>query len=108
MPIQKLCLVFTAGQESSIVDKNLLSELWKNRRLMALHNDSHEEKNCTKPGKKWGALSHLSVPLYCAAVARAAVMCQTRRWCHAGEGLMSTEVGEQQLTLKALPRKVER
>ncbi|XP_053136702.1 sodium/potassium/calcium exchanger 4 isoform X2 [Hemicordylus capensis] len=41
-------LLSKLGQESAILDKNLLSELWRNRRLMA-SNDSHEEKNCTEP-----------------------------------------------------------
>ncbi|XP_066468259.1 sodium/potassium/calcium exchanger 4 [Tiliqua scincoides] len=42
-------LLSKLGQESAIVDKNLLSELWRNRRLMAADNGSQEEKNCTKP-----------------------------------------------------------
>ncbi|XP_063003707.1 sodium/potassium/calcium exchanger 4 isoform X2 [Elgaria multicarinata webbii] len=42
-------LLSKLGQESAIVDKNVLSELWRNRRLMASNNESHEEKNCTEP-----------------------------------------------------------
>uniref|UniRef100_A0A8C3XMK9 Solute carrier family 24 member 4 n=1 Tax=Chelydra serpentina TaxID=8475 RepID=A0A8C3XMK9_CHESE len=40
---------FNIGQESAITDKNVLSEIWRNRRLMASHNVTHEEKNCTEP-----------------------------------------------------------
>uniref|UniRef100_A0A8C3FRC7 Solute carrier family 24 member 4 n=1 Tax=Chrysemys picta bellii TaxID=8478 RepID=A0A8C3FRC7_CHRPI len=40
---------FNIGQESTITDKNVLSEIWRNRRLMASHNVTHEEKNCTEP-----------------------------------------------------------
>uniref|UniRef100_A0A8D0C104 Solute carrier family 24 member 4 n=1 Tax=Salvator merianae TaxID=96440 RepID=A0A8D0C104_SALMN len=32
----------------AVVDKNILSELWRNRRLMASNNES-QEKNCTDP-----------------------------------------------------------
>ncbi|XP_034963104.1 sodium/potassium/calcium exchanger 4 isoform X1 [Zootoca vivipara] len=42
-------LLSKLGQESTIVDRNILSELWRNRRLMASNNESHEETNCTKP-----------------------------------------------------------
>uniref|UniRef100_A0A8C4VQW1 Solute carrier family 24 member 4 n=1 Tax=Gopherus evgoodei TaxID=1825980 RepID=A0A8C4VQW1_9SAUR len=40
---------FNIGQESAITDNNVLSEIWRNRRLMASHNVTHEEKNCTEP-----------------------------------------------------------
>uniref|UniRef100_G1KIM4 Solute carrier family 24 member 4 n=1 Tax=Anolis carolinensis TaxID=28377 RepID=G1KIM4_ANOCA len=33
----------------AIVDKNVLSDLWRNRRLMASNNESVREKNCTEP-----------------------------------------------------------
>ncbi|XP_026569038.1 sodium/potassium/calcium exchanger 4 [Pseudonaja textilis] len=36
------------GQESAVVNQSVLSELWRNRKLMASHNESHE-KNCTEP-----------------------------------------------------------
>ncbi|KAH1170945.1 hypothetical protein KIL84_006563, partial [Mauremys mutica] len=42
-------LLSKLGQESTITDKNVLSEIWRNRRLMASHNVTHEEKNCTAP-----------------------------------------------------------
>nr|XP_020657897.1 sodium/potassium/calcium exchanger 4 isoform X1 [Pogona vitticeps] len=42
-------LLSKLGQDSAIVEKNVLSELWRNRRLMASNNESHEEKNCTEP-----------------------------------------------------------
>ncbi|XP_005285490.2 sodium/potassium/calcium exchanger 4 isoform X2 [Chrysemys picta bellii] len=42
-------LLSKLGQESTITDKNVLSEIWRNRRLMASHNVTHEEKNCTEP-----------------------------------------------------------
>ncbi|KAJ7345117.1 hypothetical protein JRQ81_001067 [Phrynocephalus forsythii] len=41
-------LLSKLGQDSAILEKNVLSELWRNRRLMASFNDSHE-KNCTEP-----------------------------------------------------------
>uniref|UniRef100_A0A8C8RYS5 Solute carrier family 24 member 4 n=1 Tax=Pelusios castaneus TaxID=367368 RepID=A0A8C8RYS5_9SAUR len=41
--------VFNIGQDSAIPDKHVLSEIWRNRRLMASHNMTHEEKNCTEP-----------------------------------------------------------
>ncbi|XP_007422606.2 sodium/potassium/calcium exchanger 4 [Python bivittatus] len=37
------------GQESAVVDQSVLSELWRNRRLMASSNESHKQKNCTEP-----------------------------------------------------------
>ncbi|CAM5122856.1 unnamed protein product [Eretmochelys imbricata] len=42
-------LLSKLGQESTITDKNVLSEIWRNRRLMASPNVTHEEKNCTEP-----------------------------------------------------------
>ncbi|XP_060612544.2 sodium/potassium/calcium exchanger 4 isoform X2 [Anolis sagrei] len=42
-------LLSKLGQESPIVDKNVLSDLWRNRRLMASNNESVREKNCTEP-----------------------------------------------------------
>ncbi|XP_070589724.1 sodium/potassium/calcium exchanger 4 [Erythrolamprus reginae] len=36
------------GQESAVVNQSVLSELWRNRKLMASHNESHK-KNCTEP-----------------------------------------------------------
>ncbi|XP_006133722.2 sodium/potassium/calcium exchanger 4 isoform X1 [Pelodiscus sinensis] len=42
-------LLSKLGQESTITDRNVLSEVWRNRRLMASHNVTHEEKNCTEP-----------------------------------------------------------
>uniref|UniRef100_A0A452HSJ1 Sodium/calcium exchanger membrane region domain-containing protein n=1 Tax=Gopherus agassizii TaxID=38772 RepID=A0A452HSJ1_9SAUR len=42
-------LLSKLGQESAITDNNVLSEIWRNRRLMASHNVTHEEKNCTEP-----------------------------------------------------------
>ncbi|XP_063146317.1 sodium/potassium/calcium exchanger 4 [Candoia aspera] len=37
------------GQESAVVNQSVLSELWRNRRLMASNNESHKQKNCTEP-----------------------------------------------------------
>ncbi|XP_074854857.1 sodium/potassium/calcium exchanger 4 [Carettochelys insculpta] len=42
-------LLARLGQESVITDKKVLSDIWRNRRLMASHNVTHEEKNCTEP-----------------------------------------------------------
>lgn len=56
--------VFHAGQDSAIVEKNVLSELWRNRRLMASNNESQEEKNCTEPGKKWRLLYGILGPTF--------------------------------------------
>ncbi|XP_054827755.1 sodium/potassium/calcium exchanger 4 [Eublepharis macularius] len=42
-------LLSKLGQESSIVNKNVVSESWKNRRLMASNNKSLEKENCTAP-----------------------------------------------------------
>lgn len=43
--------LFNTGPESTIAHKRVLSEIWRNRRLMASPNGTHEEKNCTEPGK---------------------------------------------------------
>lgn len=43
--------VFNIGQESAVADRHVLSETWRNRRLMASPNGTHEGKNCTEPGK---------------------------------------------------------
>jgi len=43
--------LFNIGRESAIADKHVLSEIWRNRRLMASPNGTHEGKNCTEPGK---------------------------------------------------------
>ncbi|XP_061467971.1 sodium/potassium/calcium exchanger 4 isoform X2 [Rhineura floridana] len=45
-------LLSKLGQESAVVDKNVQSELWRNRRLMASNNESREQTNCTKPAIK--------------------------------------------------------
>ncbi|PKU37470.1 sodium potassium calcium exchanger 4 isoform x1 [Limosa lapponica baueri] len=42
-------LLSRLGQESTIADRRVLSEIWRNRRLMASPNGTHEEKNCTEP-----------------------------------------------------------
>ncbi|XP_006271140.2 sodium/potassium/calcium exchanger 4 [Alligator mississippiensis] len=45
-----LCSLLAApGQESATADKRILSEIWRNRRLMVSQNGTHEEKNCTDP-----------------------------------------------------------
>lgn len=43
--------LFNVGRESTTADRRVLSEVWRNRRLMASPNGTHEEKNCTEPGK---------------------------------------------------------
>ncbi|GAB0190886.1 ras and Rab interactor 3-like [Grus japonensis] len=45
-------LLSRLGRESTIADKRVLSEIWRNRRLMASPNGTHEEKNCTEPGRQ--------------------------------------------------------
>uniref|UniRef100_A0A663M5K1 Solute carrier family 24 member 4 n=1 Tax=Athene cunicularia TaxID=194338 RepID=A0A663M5K1_ATHCN len=35
--------------KSTVVDRRVSSEMWRNRRLMASPNGTHEEKNCTEP-----------------------------------------------------------
>ncbi|XP_044292287.1 sodium/potassium/calcium exchanger 4 isoform X1 [Varanus komodoensis] len=71
-------LLSKLGQESPAVDKNVLSEFWRNRRLMASNNESHEAKNCTEPAihefpddlftnkerKKGAILLHITGALY--------------------------------------------
>lgn len=53
---EKICasghnvFLFNIGQESAIPDRSIVSGMWKNRRLMASPNGTHEE-NCTEPGK---------------------------------------------------------
>lgn len=42
--------LFNIGRESTIADRRTLSEIWRNRRLMASPNGT-EVKNCTEPGK---------------------------------------------------------
>uniref|UniRef100_A0A663M625 Solute carrier family 24 member 4 n=1 Tax=Athene cunicularia TaxID=194338 RepID=A0A663M625_ATHCN len=41
--------LFNIGRESTVVDRRVSSEMWRNRRLMASPNGTHEEKNCTEP-----------------------------------------------------------
>lgn len=43
--------LFNIGQESAGPDRSIVSGMWRNRRLMASPNGTHEEKNCTEPGK---------------------------------------------------------
>ncbi|XP_064279611.1 sodium/potassium/calcium exchanger 4 isoform X2 [Passer domesticus] len=42
-------LLSRAGQESAVADRSIVSGIWRNRRLMASPNGTHEEKNCTEP-----------------------------------------------------------
>ncbi|XP_071413748.1 sodium/potassium/calcium exchanger 4 isoform X2 [Pithys albifrons albifrons] len=42
-------LLSRAGRESNVAERGIVSELWRNRRLMASPNGTHEEKNCTEP-----------------------------------------------------------
>ncbi|XP_041273665.1 ras and Rab interactor 3-like [Onychostruthus taczanowskii] len=42
-------LLSRAGQESAVADRSILSGIWRNRRLMASPNGTHEDKNCTEP-----------------------------------------------------------
>uniref|UniRef100_A0A8D2M5K4 Solute carrier family 24 member 4 n=1 Tax=Zonotrichia albicollis TaxID=44394 RepID=A0A8D2M5K4_ZONAL len=42
-------LLSRAGQESAVADRSIISGIWRNRRLMASPNGTHEEKNCTEP-----------------------------------------------------------
>uniref|UniRef100_A0A7M4ELQ9 Solute carrier family 24 member 4 n=1 Tax=Crocodylus porosus TaxID=8502 RepID=A0A7M4ELQ9_CROPO len=37
------------ASKSATADKHILSEIWRNRRLMVSQNGTHEEKNCTDP-----------------------------------------------------------
>lgn len=54
---EKICasghnvFLFNIGQESAVADRSIISGIWRNRRLMASPNGTHEEKNCTEPGK---------------------------------------------------------
>lgn len=41
-------LLSRAGQDSAIPDRSIVSGMWRNRRLMASPNGTHEE-NCTEP-----------------------------------------------------------
>ncbi|XP_032546698.1 sodium/potassium/calcium exchanger 4 [Chiroxiphia lanceolata] len=42
-------LLSRAGREPIVADRGTITELWRNRRLMASPNGTHEEKNCTEP-----------------------------------------------------------
>ncbi|XP_030805569.1 sodium/potassium/calcium exchanger 4 isoform X2 [Camarhynchus parvulus] len=42
-------LLSRAGQESAVADRSIISGIWRNRKLMASPNGTHEEKNCTEP-----------------------------------------------------------
>ncbi|XP_062433677.1 ras and Rab interactor 3-like [Rhea pennata] len=42
-------LLSRLGRESAVADRHVLSEVWRNRRLMASPNGTHERKNCTEP-----------------------------------------------------------
>ncbi|OWK55206.1 sodium/potassium/calcium exchanger 4 [Lonchura striata] len=42
-------LLSRAGQESAVADRSIVSGIWRNRKLMASPNGTHEEKNCTEP-----------------------------------------------------------
>ncbi|NXW47251.1 NCKX4 protein, partial [Nyctiprogne leucopyga] len=71
-------LLSRLGQESTIADRRVLSEIWRNRRLMASSNRSYEEKNCTEPAinefpedvftnkerQQGGVLLHIVAALY--------------------------------------------
>uniref|UniRef100_A0A8U8AKC3 Sodium/calcium exchanger membrane region domain-containing protein n=1 Tax=Geospiza parvula TaxID=87175 RepID=A0A8U8AKC3_GEOPR len=41
--------LFNIGQESAVADRSIISGIWRNRKLMASPNGTHEEKNCTEP-----------------------------------------------------------
>ncbi|XP_041572560.2 sodium/potassium/calcium exchanger 4 isoform X2 [Taeniopygia guttata] len=41
-------LLSRAGQDSAVADRSIVSGIWRNRRLMASPNGTHEE-NCTEP-----------------------------------------------------------
>uniref|UniRef100_U3JID1 Solute carrier family 24 member 4 n=1 Tax=Ficedula albicollis TaxID=59894 RepID=U3JID1_FICAL len=41
--------LFNTGQELAVPDRSIVSAMWRNRRLMASPNETHEEKNCTEP-----------------------------------------------------------
>ncbi|NWQ68700.1 NCKX4 protein, partial [Neopipo cinnamomea] len=42
-------LLSRAGQEPTVADRGTISQLWRNRRLMASPNRTEEEENCTEP-----------------------------------------------------------
>ncbi|XP_077179644.1 sodium/potassium/calcium exchanger 4 isoform X2 [Paroedura picta] len=42
-------LLSKTGQESTVVDKNVMWDSWRNRRLMASDNETLEKENCTRP-----------------------------------------------------------
>ncbi|XP_027529491.1 sodium/potassium/calcium exchanger 4 [Neopelma chrysocephalum] len=71
-------LLSRAGREPVVADRGTISELWRNRRLMASPNGTHEEKNCTEPAihefpediftnkerQQGGILLHITAALY--------------------------------------------
>ncbi|XP_074765345.1 sodium/potassium/calcium exchanger 4 isoform X1 [Athene noctua] len=71
-------LLSRLGRESTVVDRRASSEMWRNRRLMASPNGTHEEKNCTEPAinefpedvftnkerQQGGVLLHIIAALY--------------------------------------------
>ncbi|XP_017938335.1 sodium/potassium/calcium exchanger 4 isoform X1 [Manacus vitellinus] len=71
-------LLSRAGREPIVADRGTISELWRNRRLMASPNGTHEEKNCTEPAihefpediftnkerRQGGILLHIIAALY--------------------------------------------
>ncbi|XP_064515083.1 sodium/potassium/calcium exchanger 4 [Pseudopipra pipra] len=71
-------LLSRAGREPTVAERGTISELWRNRRLMASPNGTHEEKNCTEPAihefpediftnkerRQGGILLHIIAALY--------------------------------------------
>ncbi|NXW87457.1 NCKX4 protein, partial [Alopecoenas beccarii] len=71
-------LLSRLGQESTVADRRVLSEIWRNRRLMASPNLTYEELNCTEPAinefpkdlftnkerQQGGVLLHITGALY--------------------------------------------
>ncbi|XP_027601902.1 sodium/potassium/calcium exchanger 4 isoform X1 [Pipra filicauda] len=71
-------LLSRAGREPIVAERGTISELWRNRRLMASPNGTHEEKNCTEPAihefpediftnkerRQGGILLHIIAALY--------------------------------------------
>ncbi|XP_055669936.1 ras and Rab interactor 3 [Falco peregrinus] len=71
-------LLSRLGRESTIADRRVLPEIWRNRRLMASPNGTHEQKNCTEPAinefpediftnkerQQGGVLLHIIAALY--------------------------------------------
>ncbi|XP_017669377.1 PREDICTED: sodium/potassium/calcium exchanger 4 isoform X2 [Lepidothrix coronata] len=71
-------LLSRAGREPIVADRGTISELWRNRKLMASPNGTHEEKNCTEPAihefpediftnkerRQGGILLHIIAALY--------------------------------------------